>query len=160
MIVIITCGKQKLKTKKPVRLDVLYSSRLGKGKMKIARLLTSDDKIFVFSGKLGLVPLSTESAWYDSKNKLPPISLVEKQVKRYKIPPNESTVFIGQKKVFVLLQKIYPGLVNLISNSKGSGDFTRIVYEMINKPKLIENVLRQNNNGKKIKRNKEILHFF
>lgn len=131
MFVIITCGKKKLQTSKEVRLDKLYISRLGKGKIKLARLLTTDDNIFVFSGKLGLVPLLSKSAWYDSENKLPEYDLVARQVKSYSMKATDNILYLGQTKVFKLLKRFYPKIKNLVPDSKGVGDFTRIVYQMI-----------------------------
>ena len=131
--IIITCGKTKLKTKKPVTLDVLYTSRLGKGKIELAKRMVKGetDRVYVFSGLLGLVPLMSKSAWYDSENKLPDKKMVEKQVKAYPMGHDDKIWFVGQKKVFLLLKKFIPNLKNLIPKSKGSGDFTRIVYDML-----------------------------
>lgn len=137
--IIITCGKKKLKTEIPVTLDELYISRLGEGKIKIARLLVKmDDYIFVFSGKLGLVNIQTKSAWYDSKNKIPDKTFIEAQVKNLPMKAHHKIGFIGQKPVFNMLKKLFPKLKNLIPDSKGSGDFTRIVYNKINELKWYE----------------------
>lgn len=135
MIVIITCGKQKLRTNTPVPLAQLYNSRLGQGKIQLARKITTDDKIYILSGVLGLVPLQSTSSWYDSQNKLPNRTLLKSQVAKYDLQDN--ILFIGQKLYFNVLVKFYPNLQNLIPISKGSGDFTRRVYELIRQIEFI-----------------------
>ena len=128
MIVIITCGKTKLRTDIPVPLEKLYTSYLTKGKIKLAKKLT--DKVYLFSGILGLVPLESESAWYDSKNKLPTKDLIEKQLQDYNFV-GLKIQFIGQKKAFKFLQKFLPGIKNLFPNFRGVGELQKLIYEKI-----------------------------
>lgn len=134
-IIIITCGKQKLQTTTPVPLDQLYTGKLTKTKIEVARLLASDDRIYVISGKFGLIPLKSESAYYDSLNRMPNRSLVESQIKMYNLAPDVLIVFIGQRKIYNFLSTYFSNLKNLISETKGSGDFTARLIEFRNKYK-------------------------
>ena len=130
MVIIITCGKAKLKTDIPVPLEELYISYLTKGKIKLAKKLT--DRVYLFSGVLGLVPLKSKSAWYDSQNKLPPEDLIEKQLQEYNFDGSKIQ-FIGQKKALKFLQKFLPEIENLFSNIKGVGDLQKQIYEELKK---------------------------
>jgi len=124
LIVIVTCGKNKIKTDIPVPLDQLYVGKLTKEKFEVAKLLTSDDKIYVISGVLGLVELDTESAWYNSFNRLPKRTTVEKQIAKYDLSPNDLILFIGQQKIYDFLSSYFYNFKNLITGAKGIGDFT------------------------------------
>jgi hypothetical protein len=137
-LVIITCGKQKLKTDKPVTLDKLYTNKVAKAKLKLARLLTKDPFIYVLSGKLGIVPISHKSAYYDSKDKLPSKELVDKQLIEMTglFFDCDKIYYIGHKRGFEYLMGLridlfYSRLINYIPNAIGIGDFESKMYAKI-----------------------------
>jgi hypothetical protein len=143
VIMIITCGKTKIRTTVPVPLDELYVSRLGRGKIALAKLITQTghENIFVFSGKLGLVPLHFKSPFYDSRNNLPEVSCLERQLSNYKWE-GKKLLFLGQKKAFHYLTEHFPSkfqdMERLFEENKGSGHLTSLIYKMIS-------LLRKNN---------------
>jgi len=98
-------------------------------KIKLARLMTTLDKIYVISGKWGLVSLDSKSINYDSGNRLPDSELVAKQAQEYRI---RKGVYIGQKKYYVFLRRFIPGLMNLIK-AKNCQDFCRQLEELIDR---------------------------
>lgn len=53
MIIIVGCGKSKLKSRS--RADELYQGSLFKKRISLARTITTDDQIFILSAKYGLV---------------------------------------------------------------------------------------------------------
>jgi len=110
--VIISCGKTQLDTQKLVPLYDLYTGRQTRLKIRLARAITSDENIYVISGKLGLVPLAFKAKCYDSNNRMPDRKVVEKQIKNYKL--KNSVFYIGQRKYFRFLQKLIPDIHNLI----------------------------------------------
>jgi len=123
----VSCGKKKKTIDGPVALGDLYTRHQTKLKIKLARLMTTPDEIYVISGKLGLVSLDSKSINYDSGNRLPDTGLVKKQVQENRI---RKGVYIGQKKYYNFLKKFIPGLHNLIV-ARNSQDFCFRVKQLI-----------------------------
>lgn len=159
--IIISCGKKKKAAVVEIPLEELYNSRLAKGKMALAKLITNrkyadslnswdrhkiaDSKdpskklekldishIYVLSGNLGLVPLASKAVYYDSHNHMPDKRKVWGQVRQYAMKARDTILYIGQKTYYAFLKRnFYPHLVNLLTGTIGSGEFTVQVYEII-----------------------------
>ncbi len=65
MIVFIGCVKSKINDNMRHPAHELYTSELFKKSLRYARLLTSDDKIFILSAKYGLLGLNDEIEYYN-----------------------------------------------------------------------------------------------
>lgn len=127
--VIISCGKNKVKTENAVPLYALYTGHQTKLKIELARKIAERiDDIYVVSGGLGVVPIHYYRRPYDSNNNLPDKSLVKKQILSYRLM--NCLIYIGQRKYFIFLQKFVPNLINLF-HCRNSQDFCLQIQDFI-----------------------------